>query len=60
MLALRRSSAGVFRLNVKSDSAEDAAKWGMPTPFHEMRYDFVLEPDEGDPRPGFSVGSGGD
>ena len=45
---------------VKSDSAEDAAKWGMPTPFHEMRYDFVLEPGEGDPRPGFSAGSNGD
>lgn len=45
---------------VKSDSAEDAAKWGMPTPFHEMRYDFVLEPGEGDARPGFSAGSGGD
>ena len=45
---------------VKSDSAEDAARWGMPTPFHEMRYDFVLEPGEGDPRPGFSAGSGGD
>ncbi|MCZ6605601.1 MAG: dioxygenase [Alphaproteobacteria bacterium] len=40
----------------KSDSAEEAAKWGMPTPFHAMRYDFVLEPGAGDARPGFSAG----
>jgi protocatechuate 3,4-dioxygenase beta subunit len=44
---------------VKSDSAVDAAKWGVPTPFHEMRYDFVLEPGAGDPRSGFSAGAGG-
>jgi protocatechuate 3,4-dioxygenase beta subunit len=45
---------------VKSDSAADAAKWDLPMPFHEMRYDFVLEPGEGDARPGFSAGSGDD
>lgn len=44
---------------VESDSAMDAARWGVPTPFHEMRYDFVLEPGEAGPQPGFSAGAGG-
>ena len=41
---------------VKMEAPDDAAKWGLPVPFHAMRYDFVLAPGQGRARPGFSAG----
>lgn len=41
---------------VKSDDADEAAKWNIPTPFRAVQYDFVLVPGDGSADPSFSAG----